>query len=163
MLKSSIATLELYQNTDWFVQLELINLYLPKMKIEIYEEGQLKRIDFNVRLSGEKFIFKMRLFYRPVFNKNVQMIQPILFCLNEDIERDIDNHISKSGSICYFFPGDMSHVSGISCLYCIQCAIKWCDCYSFWLKNKSAGWPGKEMPHGSYFASRFDILRPSLV
>jgi hypothetical protein len=147
---------------DWYVQEVLINLYLSKIPFIIEDDKgkNFKILSFDVQPKKNGLIFKMKIYYQPIFKNGVQQMQPLLFCLNDDIRGDIDNHISKTGNICYFYPGDLSHKSAISCLYCMQCAIKWCDCYSFWLDNQEGGWPCKEMPHGSYHPNLFNISRP---
>lgn len=147
---------------DWFVQRMLISLHLPSLKMDFYEVDSLKGIEFSLSLPNQKSKFNFFVLYKPAFKYGVQLNQPELYCTNNDIVRDIDNHISSKGQICYFFPGDLTYKSGISCMYTIQAAIKWADCYDYWSKNKMGGWPCSEMPHGSYAPSYFNIKRPMI-
>ncbi|MFD0765819.1 hypothetical protein ACFQZI_13230 [Mucilaginibacter lutimaris] len=149
------------EGIDWFVQKALIERDLPLMKVK-YHEAKIKSIAFSVSLPGQSYIFVFLIVYFAEFRHGVQINQPYLYCRNDDIIRHIDNHINSKGQICYFFPGDLSYKSGLSCLYAIQAAIKWADCYNYWFKNQMGGWPCKEMPHGSYAPAYFNIQRPML-
>ena len=147
---------------DWFVQKALINAHLPSLDVKFYEIDDLKGIEFSVCLPNQKYKFNFFIIYKPAFNYGVQLYQPELYSINTDIVRHIDNHINSQGQICYFFPGDLTYKSGISCLYAIHAAIKWADCYDYWSKNIIGGWPSTEMPHGSYAPFFFNIKRPML-
>lgn len=152
----------LLEEIDWFVNYSLIKAHFPDLKVVYGEKAGIKIISFSIFLPASTYAYKFLIYYKPQFVKGVQQIQPLLFCGNPDIIRDTDNHINLSGQICYFFPGDLTFKSGISCLYAMQAAIKWSDCYNYWLKNKIGGWPAAEMPHGSYAPAYFNINRPLL-
>jgi len=149
------------ESLDWFVQKVLIEKDLPLLKIK-YIEGGIKTIEFSITLPGQTYIFEFSIWYSIKFDHGVQVHQPFLFCKNKDVVRHADAHINSKGQICYFYPADLSHKSGISCSYAIKAAIKWADCYDFWIKNPMGGWPCKEMPHGSYAPAYFNIHRPML-
>jgi hypothetical protein len=162
VLLNRINSLEFQISKDWFVQKMLILKHLPSLEIEYHETTEIKWMKFFICLPGQKKRYEFFIKYLPQFKYGIQVFQPELFCCNTDIVRTMDNHISSSGQICYFFPGDLTYKSGISCLYTIQSGIKWADCYDYWTKNQLGGWPSKEMPHGSYAPAYFNIHRPML-
>lgn len=147
---------------DWFVQKALIKSALPELVIQIYEGGITKVIEFSIKLPNRSSLYDFKIVYYPFFKDGVQLYQPELFCKNRDIIRDIDNHINSEGQVCYFYPGDLSPKSGISCSYAILAAIKWADCYDYWFKNQIGKWACAEMPHGSYVPDIFGIHRPMI-
>jgi|GEM_PF-4030410 hypothetical protein len=147
---------------DWFTQVVLIKKFMPNFNVALGNIKGFKTIEFSVSLPYQQFKFDFMIAYKPKFKYGVQLHQPLLFCKNNDIIRHIDAHINIDGQICYFYPGDLSYKSGISCLYAIQAAIKWADCYNYWIHNKLGGWPCSEMPHGSYAPASFEIHRPLL-
>jgi hypothetical protein len=147
---------------DWFVQVALINRFLPNLKVKYLIQSKFHVLKFDVQPKAGGRIFRMEVKYFFADAHGVQLYQPFLYCNNIDIVKHIDNHIFASGGICYFYPADLSHRQGISCLFAIQCAIKWCDCYSYWEENKAGGWPCNEMSHGSYHPAFFNVHRPLL-